>query len=59
MLSTSGLYLVIIILTFTGTSHKGIKGLLSIINSNTYMGILFKGAKRVITDHKGMFNIVT
>ena len=23
------------------------------------MGILFKGARRVITDHKSMFNIVT
>ena len=59
MLSTSGLYLVAIIPASTGTSHGGVKGLLSIINGDTHIGILFKGARRVITDHKGTLNIIT
>ena len=55
----SGLYLVIIVPVSTGTSYGGVKGLLSIINGDIYMGILFKGARRVVIDHKGMLNIVT
>ena len=58
-LSISGLGLVAIIPASTGTSYRGIKGLLSIINSDVYMGILFKGARGVITDHKGTLNIIT
>ena len=58
-LSTNGLNLVAIIPTFTGTSHRGIKGSLSIIDGDTHMGILFKGARGVVTDHKGTLNIIT
>ena len=57
-MGTSGLYLVIIIPASTGTSYGGVKGLLSIINSNTHMGILYKGARRVVMNHKGTLNIV-
>ena len=59
VLSTSRLGLVIIILAFTGTFYRGVKGLLSIINNDAHMGILFKGARGVVTDHKGTFNIIT
>ena len=59
MLSTSRLYLVAIIPVSTGTSYGGVKGSLLIINGDTHMGILFKGARRVITDHKGTLDIVT
>ena len=58
-LSISGLGLVAVIPTSTGTSHGGVKGLLSIIDGDTHMGILFKGARGVVTDHKGTLNIVT
>ena len=58
-LSTNRLGLVVIIPTFTGISYRGIKGLLSIIDGNAHMGIFFKGARKVITDHKGTLNIVT
>ena len=59
ILSINRLYLVVIIPVSTGTSHRGVKGLLSIINSDTHMGILFKGARKVITDHKGTLDIIT
>ena len=58
-LNTNGLGLVAIIPTSTGTSHKGVKGSLSIIDGDAHMGILFKGARGVVTDHKGTLNIVT
>ena len=59
VLSTSGLGLVAIIPASTGTSYEGVKGSLSIINGNAHIGILFKGARGVVTDHKDTFNIVT
>ena len=58
-LSTSGLGLVAVIPASTGTSHGGVKGSLSIIDGDAHMGILFKGARRVVTDHKGTLNIIT
>ena len=58
-LSTSGLGLVAIIPASTGTSHGGVKGLLSIIDGDVHMGILFKGARGIVTDHKGTLNIIT
>ena len=58
-LSTSGLGLVAIIPASTGTSYGGVKGSLLIIDGNAHMGILFKGARRVVTDHKGTLDIVT
>ena len=59
ILSKSGLYLVIIIPTSTSTSYGGVKGSLSIIDGNAHIGILFKGAKKVVTDYKGTLNIIT
>ena len=55
----SGLYLVVVIPAFTGISYGGVKGLLSIINSDIHMGIFFKGARRVVINHKSIFNIIT
>ena len=51
--------LVIVIPAFTGIFYGGVKGLLLIIDGDAYMGILFKGARRVIIDHKGTFDIIT
>ena len=59
ILGISGLCLVIIVPAFTGTSYGSIKGLLSIINGDIYIGIFFKGVKRVVTDYKDTLNIVT
>ena len=33
--------------------------MLSIIDGNAHIGILFKGARKVITDHKSILNIIT
>ena len=54
----SGLCLVIVIPASTGIFYGGVKGSLSIINGDIHMGILFKDARRVVTDHKGTFDIV-
>ena len=58
-LSTSKLCLVAVVPVSPGVSYGGVKGLLSIINGDIHMGILFKGARKVVTNHKGTLNIVT
>ena len=52
------LFLVVIVLTFTDISYGGVKGLLSIINSDVYVGVFLKGTRGVISGHKGPLNII-